>query len=331
MPRRKVIIDQDTLGPATTNLQSVAMLLQAPEVDVLGICVPTGDHWRDQQVLHALRFLEIVERTEIPVFPGAVMPLVATPRDCSDWEARHGKLIYNGAWDLARPGKWAESSLTRELPEGNPVTPPAKEHAAVFIARTVRENPGDVSLWCAGPLTNLALAIHLEPELPNLVKELHFMGGAFAPPGGAREFQHTPRREFNLRFDAEAARVVFRRRWPRLTCSPIDVSQTVLATAELFAKITASATPLARYWDRFGQRGRPMWDEVAAATWIDDSVVTRFENRVLDIELDRGPRYGDLIDWASGEAPPQAVASARVQRQVDPARVQEMFVSLCGR
>lgn len=330
MPRRKVIIDQDTLGPATTNLQSVAMLLNAPDVDVLGLGVPTGDHWRDQQVLHALRFLEIVGRTDVPVYPGAVMPLVATPGDCAAWEARHGKLIYNGAWDLARPGKWAESDRIRDLPEGNPTTSPAKESAASFIARTVRDNPGEVSLWCAGPLTNLALAIHLEPRLPSLVKELHFMGGAFAPSGEAREFLHSPRREFNLRFDAEAARVVFRCRWPRLTCSPIDVSQTVLASADLFARIATKTTPLARYLDRFGQRGRPLWDEVAAATWIDESLVTAFEDRVLDVELDRGPSYGNLLDWAPAEAPPFAVTRARVQRSVDDAGVKSLFVALCS-
>ena len=84
--RRKVIIDQDTLGPATTNLQSIALLVQSPDVEVLGICVPTGDHWRDQQVRHALRFLEIIGRTDIPVVPGAEMPLVATPAETAAWE-----------------------------------------------------------------------------------------------------------------------------------------------------------------------------------------------------------------------------------------------------
>ena len=102
--RRQVIIDQDTLGPATTNLQSVALLLNAPDVDVLAIGVVTGDHWRDQQVRHALRLLEIMGRTDVPVFPGAEMPLVSTPAATAAWERQHGKLIYNGAWDLARPG-----------------------------------------------------------------------------------------------------------------------------------------------------------------------------------------------------------------------------------
>jgi len=150
MRRRPVIIDQDTFGPAGTNLQSVALLLNAPDVHVLGICVCTGDHWRDHQVRQALRLLEIMERTDVPVVPGAFMPLVNTPADTAAWEAQHGKLIYNGAWDLARPGRWADPHHTPDLAEGNPTTAPANEHAAAFIVRQARAHPGEISLWCAG-------------------------------------------------------------------------------------------------------------------------------------------------------------------------------------
>lgn len=331
MPRRKVIIDQDTLGPATTNLQSVALLLNAPDVDVLGLCVPTGDHWRDQQVRHALRFLEIVGRTEVPVVPGALAPLVNTPADCAAWEQQHGKLIYNGAWDLARPGKWADPHHTPDLPEGNPTTAPAAGTAAEFIVRQARAHPGEISLWCAAPLTDVALALHLEPRLPALLRELHFMGGAFAPATDAREFKLTPRREFNVRFDPEAARAVFRAAWQRITCSPIDLSNHTRATPELFARIAPAGTPLARYLDQFGQRNRPMWDEVAAATWIDPTLVTHAEERVLDVELDRGPHYGDLLDWAPGEAPAFARNRTRVELRLDDARFYELFVTLSSR
>jgi len=331
MTRRKVIVDRDSLGPATTNLQSVAMLLNAPEVEVLGLCVPTGDHWRDQQVRHALRFFEIVGRTEIPVIPGATMPLVATPADCRRWESQHGKLVYNGAWDLARPGKWDDPLHTRDLVEGNPTASPSSEHAATLIARTVRENPGAVSLWCAGPLTDIALALQLEPKLPQLVRELHFMGGAFDPAGNSPEFANSSRREFNLRFDAEAASTVLRAAWPRITCSPIDVSQTTLARPEFFERIATAGTPLSRYLDRYGQRNRPIWDEVAAATWIDETIVTDFEGLVLDVELDRVAHYGDLLSWLPGHSPGPGGCTTRVQRKLDEARVYEAFGSLLSR
>lgn len=126
MPRR-VIIDQDTYGPAGTNLQSIALLLHAPDVEVLGITVPTGDHWRDHQVRHALRFLEIIGRTEVPVVPGAELPLATTPAEVAQWEQQHGKLIYNGAWDLARAGRWADPRHTPTYRRATrPPRPPPK-------------------------------------------------------------------------------------------------------------------------------------------------------------------------------------------------------------
>src|ERR1700727_3038617 len=76
--RRKVIIDQDAFGPASSNLQAILMLLQAKDVDVLGITITSGDGWRDEEVSHTLRLLEVAQRTEVGVYPGAVYPLVNT-------------------------------------------------------------------------------------------------------------------------------------------------------------------------------------------------------------------------------------------------------------
>lgn len=329
--RRKVILDQDTLGPAGTNLQSIALILNAPEVDVLALGVVTGDHWRDQQVRHALRLLEIMGRTDVPVVPGAEMPLVNTPEATAAWEARHGKLIYNGAWDLARPGKWADPRRVTDLPEGNPGTAPSAENAAACYVRLARAHPGEISLWTAGPFTNVALACRLDPEFPRLVRELHFMGGAFNPGTEAREFRHSPRREFNVRFDAEAARVVFRAPWPRVTCSPIDVSNHTRATAERFDEIARAGTPLARYLDRFGPRNRPMWDEVAAASWLDDSLVTQHAELFLDVSLEPDATYGDLLSWIPGTEPGRGEVRARVQQRLDDTRFYEAFVRGCSR
>src|SRR4029077_11175162 len=96
--RRKVIIDQDAFGPAGSNLQAILMLLQAKDVEVLGITITSGDGWRDEEVGHTLRLLEIAKRTEVPVFPGAVLPLVNSPARTKAWEQQYGKLYYTGAW-----------------------------------------------------------------------------------------------------------------------------------------------------------------------------------------------------------------------------------------
>src|ERR1700684_3118473 len=92
--KRRVIIDQDAYGPAGSNLQAILMLLQAPDVEVLGITVVSGDGWRDEEVDHALKLLEIAGRTDVPVVPGAVLPLVNSAARTKAWESLYGKLFY---------------------------------------------------------------------------------------------------------------------------------------------------------------------------------------------------------------------------------------------
>src|SRR6202040_2545559 len=91
--RRKVIIDQDAFGPAGPNIQAILMLLQSKDVEVLGITIPSGDGWRDEEVSHTLRLLEIAQRTEVPVYAGAVWPPAQTQARNKRWEALYGKLF----------------------------------------------------------------------------------------------------------------------------------------------------------------------------------------------------------------------------------------------
>src|SRR5689334_24451338 len=84
--RRKVIIDQDAAGPGGTDMQAILALINSPETEVLGITVLTGDDWRDEEVQHTLRLLEIIGRTDIPVLPGAVFPLVNSKEFIAKWE-----------------------------------------------------------------------------------------------------------------------------------------------------------------------------------------------------------------------------------------------------
>jgi len=95
--KRKVIIDQDARGPATTDQQSMLVFLQSPQVEMLGITVVSGDMWRDEEVAHTLRMLEIIGRTDIPVVPGAVYPLINRMQLIERWESLYGKVDYQGA------------------------------------------------------------------------------------------------------------------------------------------------------------------------------------------------------------------------------------------
>src|SRR5690349_23787970 len=85
--RRKVIINQDCSGPGGSNMQTLLTLIQSPQVEVLGITVVSGNQWRDEEVAHTLRLLELIGRTDIPVVPGAVFPLVHRRKEALLWQA----------------------------------------------------------------------------------------------------------------------------------------------------------------------------------------------------------------------------------------------------
>src|SRR6202044_2063323 len=89
--RRKVIINEDCSGPGGSNMQTLLVMIQSPQVEVLGITIVSGDQWRDEEVAHTLRLLEIIGRTDIPVVPGAAFPLVRSREEAQAWQQRYGK------------------------------------------------------------------------------------------------------------------------------------------------------------------------------------------------------------------------------------------------
>src|SRR5271170_7660953 len=125
--RRKVIVNEDCSGPGGSNMQTLLVMIQSPQVEVLGITVVSGDQWRDEEVAHTLRLLEIIGRTDIPVVPGAVFPLVRSHDEAVLWQDRYGNVAYAGAWD---PRWWHEAFVIPKLPEDEPTTKPSSEDAA---------------------------------------------------------------------------------------------------------------------------------------------------------------------------------------------------------
>ena len=273
--RRKVIIDEDCSGPGGSNLQAPLVLLQSPQAEVLGITVVSGDQWRDEEVAHMLRLLEIIGRTDIPVVPGAVFPLVRRRAETQLWQQRYGKVAYAGAWDERW---WHEPFVIPLLPEGRPTTKPAAEDAAHFLIRMVRRYPHQVTIYAGGPMTDLAQAITLDPQFPELAEELIFMGGSLNPQTSDPEFANNPRHEFNFWFDPEAAEIVLRAPWRKMTGTPTDISIKTRLTPAMMQQIKASGTALANYLARYYQQGLGadyMWDELTAAAWLDPSLITQ--------------------------------------------------------
>jgi inosine-uridine nucleoside N-ribohydrolase len=326
--RRKIIIDQDAAGPAGSDQQAILLLIQSPQTEVLGVTVVTGDAWLTEEVAHTLRTLELVGRTDIPVVPGAEMPLVRTREETLEAEQRYGSIVWLGAWT---PSLYHAPRELGPMPEGMPTTKPANEDAAHFLIRMVHKYPHEVTIEEAGPMTNLALAITIDPEFASLAKELVFMGASLNPRTDDPEFVNTPRHEFNLWFDPEAAHIVLRAPWKRIVCTTVDISLKTRLTTDLINKVKAGTTPVARYVGTYARlRGtyNYLWDELTSAAWLDPSLITKTETHYMDVNLDRGAGYGDTLTWSEADKPTRNVRQVEIQVDLDTARFYKMFVDL---
>jgi inosine-uridine nucleoside N-ribohydrolase len=339
--KRKIIIDDEGFS-----LMHV-MLLNDPDVEVLGITVVTGNVWVKRGVAMALRGLELTRRTDVPVFAGATYPLLNSEALTDRWEALYGKLTWKGAWMK----QWVEPTKQStppyfgpddpiDLPGGNPTIKAADEIAANFMIRMVRKYPGQITIIEGGPMTNLALAQRLDPEFASLAKELVYMGGSVNPhqmldnqsaAEFAREYLNSPRREFNIRFDPEAASIVSRSAWKKIIVVPVDPSTaTQLSKGLLDRMAKVASSDLAQFIGRM-EPGFPLWDEIAAGVWLDPTLIKTQDMLFVDYNTQFGPSYGDTLSWRAGYQPGVGEQSAVVVREIYPARLEDMMVKLVAK
>jgi purine nucleosidase len=328
--KRKVIIDQDAAGPGGTDMQAILALVNSPDTDVLGITVLTGDAWRDEEVQHTLRLMEIIGRRDIPVVPGAEFPLVSSKEYIAKWQTIHGKLVYQGAWNYGPGGKVHGPSEIPPMPEGAPTLKASTEDAAHFMIRLVRQYPHEVTIYAAGPMTNLALAIALDPDFPALSKELIVMGGSINPQTDDPEFSLTPTREFNFWMDPEASRAVLHAKWPRVVLTTVDISVKTHMEKALIEQIRQSPQPAAQYVAKYAEAGY-LWDELAAVAWLDPTIITKWKKLYVDVDVDHGAGYGNTLVWAPGMQPGMGEVLAEVQDDLDKQKFYKNYVDLISR
>jgi len=337
--KRKVIIDDDGFS-----LMQI-MLLESDDVDVIGLTSVSGDVWANRATAYDLRGLEIIGRTDVPVIQGATYPLLNSEALTTRWEALYGRLTWKGAWmrswveptAQSTPKYYGPDDPVDDLPWGTPRTKAQDEIAANFLIRMVHKYPGQITIVEGGPMTNLALAQRLDPQFASLAKELVVMGGSLNPQQKlydrassdfAREYVNTPRREFNIRFDPEAASIVARSPWKKITVVPVDPSTATQLSPELLARLSKVARPDIGAFVARLPAGFPLWDETAAAVWLDPSLVTDQETLFVDFNTQFGAGYGDMLSWREGYQPDLGEQKADVVRSVDPKRMEALMVKL---
>jgi purine nucleosidase len=217
MKKRRIIIDSD---PGIDDCLAILLAIASPELTIDAITIVNGNCSTEQGVRNALCLLELTKRTQIPVASGATVPLVQPLLLAPE---THGNTGIGYA----------------QLPE--PELQIALLHAVHLLIDRVLGASGEITLVALGPLTNIALAIRIEPQFARAVKEIYIMGGAVRHPGNT-----TPLAEFNTYCDPHAAKIVYHSGMP-ITLVPLDVTYQVILTQADVDRLLLIDSPVSRF------------------------------------------------------------------------------------
>jgi inosine-uridine nucleoside N-ribohydrolase len=219
--RQKIIFDTD---PGIDDAMALLLALRSPEIEVTGVTTVFGNSRVDVTTRNALNLLDLAGRTDIPVARGAGQPLEAMLGPTAEYV--HGDdAMGNIGW--AKVNNSAQHQIVRT--------------AAQFIVDTVMAAPGEVTIVAVGPMTNLALALDLEPRIAQATREVVIMGGNVATLGNVSPFA-----EANIHSDPHAAARTLSARW-RVTMAGLDVTQATQMNDVYFRELAQSGDPLGMF------------------------------------------------------------------------------------
>jgi inosine-uridine nucleoside N-ribohydrolase len=278
--RVKILLDTD-IGTDIDDAVCLAYLLSQPRCHLLGITTVTGE------AVQRARLASVVCRRagrEVPIYPGAEMPLVVPQR----------QKLAQQAECLPR---WSHET---DYPAGE---------AVEFLRRTIRSNPGEVVLLSVAPLSNVGLLFRVDPEIPSLLRGLVMMCGRFTE----RLAGTWVRTEWNAAGDPHASAIVYGAPVRLHRSVGLDVTTHVHMDADRFRSafgrlpLFEPVLDMAEIWFRDFPR-TTFHDPLAAATIFDESIC-RYECGSVTVDLSAGEGCGETIWSAQGEAPPHEIAA----------------------
>lgn len=216
MPQ-KIIVDTD-IGSYYDDALAVLLAVRSPELDVLGVTTVYGDTALRSKI--ARKVLNVAGRPDVPVYTGIGQPM----RGNSLMFGFEGEGVFDDPKEVLKVND---------------------DHAVNFIIKSVMENPGEVTIVTLGAVSNLALAVLMEPRLKDNVKDVIIMGGVVVPIVDQKGIRRSPIEEYNLNNDTTAAQIVFDSGLP-ITLCPIDVTLKVPITNEQLGRINKSSDPVAK-------------------------------------------------------------------------------------
>jgi purine nucleosidase len=276
--RIPLLIDTD---PGVDDALALLMAFDDPHHEIVGLTIAAGNVGLRHTVANALKLCEVAG-ADVPVHAGCATPLLHPARDAAYVHGRDGF------------GDTGYDAATRIAED---------EHAALAIIRLSHVHAGRLLLVALGPLTNVALALRLDPTLPQRVARLVVMGGAVTAHGNI-----TPAAEFNVAFDPEAAHIVLEA-FPRIDLADWEATMAHGFAHTEFEQWLRVDSPRARFYDAISKQTREWssdrrgdhWhsaDALAMAYALEPGGALEVVERPVAVELDgRHTRGSTIVDW----------------------------------
>lgn len=319
---RKVILDVDT---GTDDAIAIMTAVLSPDLEVLGVCAVNGNRGIEFTTENTLRVMEYLGAEDIPVFRGCAEPMVLTLTP-------HRRPVhpYQGPED-------PEDNVHGDYIELPPATiKPAERNAVSWLVDTLMASDGDITLIPVGPLTNIAMAMRIEPAIIPKIQEIVLMGG------GCKEVNITPAAEFNFWIDPEAAAIVMKSGC-KITMVPLDATHAAALSSKDQADLEALGTPAAKITAEIMQKRRsayqnwqpmddfdtvPVHDALAVCAVLDPTVLRDVRHVHVDVDFSGGVSDGQSlcdIGHRIKRAVPNAHVALGADREKFAAMLKEIF------